>query len=76
VARDRDGPGERRQQAEQGAQQRGLAAAVGAEQRQHLATRDRARTLTPVEVPLGVLTALVGTPLFLVLLVRADRDWQ
>ncbi len=35
-----------------------------------------ARTLTPVEVPLGVLTALVGTPLFLVLLVRADRDWQ
>ncbi len=35
-----------------------------------------ARTLAPVEVPLGVLTALVGTPLFLVLLVRADRDWQ
>lgn len=35
-----------------------------------------ARTLGPVEIPLGVLTALVGTPLFLWQLAAARRSWQ
>jgi len=35
-----------------------------------------ARTVAPVEVPLGVLTAFVGTPLFLWLLATARRSWQ
>lgn len=34
-----------------------------------------ARTLAAVEVPLGLLTAIVGTPFFLVLLRRARRGW-
>ncbi len=35
-----------------------------------------ARTVAPVEVPLGILTAFVGTPVFLWLLARAERDWS
>ncbi|MBY0299775.1 MAG: iron ABC transporter permease [Methylobacterium sp.] len=35
-----------------------------------------ARTIAPVEVPLGILTAVVGTPVFLWLLAGAERDWQ
>lgn len=34
-----------------------------------------ARTLAPVEVPLGVLTAVVGTPFFLWLLRGTQRGW-
>lgn len=34
-----------------------------------------ARTLAPVEIPLGILTALVGSPFFIVLLRRASRGW-
>jgi len=35
-----------------------------------------ARTLARIEIPLGVLTAFVGTPLFLWQLVAARRSWQ
>lgn len=35
-----------------------------------------ARTAADIEVPLGVLTAFIGTPLFLWLLVTARRGWQ
>jgi len=35
-----------------------------------------ARTAARIEVPLGVLTAFVGTPLFLWQLVRSRRSWQ
>jgi iron complex transport system permease protein len=35
-----------------------------------------ARTVATIEVPLGVLTALVGTPIFLWLLATARRSWQ
>jgi len=34
-----------------------------------------ARTMAAVEVPLGLLTALVGTPFFIALLRRARRGW-
>ena len=34
-----------------------------------------ARTIAPVEVPLGILTAVVGAPFFLVLLARGRRAW-
>jgi iron complex transport system permease protein len=34
-----------------------------------------ARTLAPVEIPLGVLTAVVGTPFFLWLLRSTQRGW-
>ena len=34
-----------------------------------------ARTMAAVEVPLGLLTALVGTPFFIALLLRARRVW-
>lgn len=34
-----------------------------------------ARTLATVEIPLGILTALIGSPLFIVLLRRASRGW-
>lgn len=34
-----------------------------------------ARTLAPIEVPLGILTALVGAPFFLWLLATAKRGW-
>ncbi len=35
-----------------------------------------ARTLARIEIPLGVLTAFIGTPLFLWQLVRSRRSWQ
>jgi iron complex transport system permease protein len=34
-----------------------------------------ARTLGTIELPLGVLTAAIGTPVFLVLLARGGRGW-
>ena len=34
---------------------------------------DLARTLTAAEIPIGIITALVGAPLFTVMLVRASR---
>lgn len=34
-----------------------------------------ARTIAPIEVPLGILTALVGAPFFLWLLATARRGW-
>ena len=34
-----------------------------------------ARTIAPVEVPLGILTAALGTPFFILLLARAHRGW-
>jgi iron complex transport system permease protein len=41
-----------------------------------LAIDTLARTVARIEVPLGVLTAVVGTPLFLWQLVVARRSWQ
>jgi iron complex transport system permease protein len=41
-----------------------------------LAVDTLARTIARIEVPLGVLTALVGTPLFLWQLVAARLSWQ
>jgi iron complex transport system permease protein len=35
-----------------------------------------ARTAGRIEIPLGVLTAVIGTPLFLWLLATARRSWQ
>ena len=36
-----------------------------------------ARTLTPAEIPLGVLTAIIGAPIFGVLLRRTQRKgWE
>jgi iron complex transport system permease protein len=35
-----------------------------------------ARTLGAIELPLGVLTAVIGTPVFLVLLSRGRRGWN
>ena len=35
-----------------------------------------ARTLAPVEVPLGILTAVIGTPFFIALLREAHRSWS
>ena len=36
-----------------------------------------ARSLIPAEIPLGVLTAIVGAPVFMVLLRRtSDEGWQ
>jgi iron complex transport system permease protein len=34
-----------------------------------------ARSVAQVEVPLGILTALIGSPFFIVLLRRAQRGW-
>ena len=41
-----------------------------------LVVDDIARSATRVEIPLGVLTALIGAPFFLWLLARARRGWQ
>jgi iron complex transport system permease protein len=41
-----------------------------------LAVDTLARTVAPIEVPPGVLTALIGTPFFLWLFVSAKRAWQ
>lgn len=35
-----------------------------------------ARSLTPAEIPLGILTALVGAPVFAILLRRGERSWM
>ncbi len=35
-----------------------------------------ARTIAPVEVPLGILTAVIGAPFFVVLLARGRRGWS
>jgi iron complex transport system permease protein len=35
-----------------------------------------ARTLAPVEIPLGILTAVVGTPFFIWLLTSMQRTWS
>ncbi len=35
-----------------------------------------ARTMAPVEVPLGILTAVVGTPFFIWLLASVSRTWS
>jgi len=34
-----------------------------------------ARTISTTEVPLGILTAIVGAPVFLWLLARGRRSW-
>jgi iron complex transport system permease protein len=34
-----------------------------------------ARTMAPVEIPLGILTAIIGTPFFIWLLASAHRSW-
>jgi len=41
-----------------------------------LAVDTLARTLARVEVPLGVLTAVVGAPFFVWLLARGRRGWS
>jgi iron complex transport system permease protein len=41
-----------------------------------LAVDTAARTIGPVELPLGVLTAAIGTPVFLWLLAFGRRGWQ
>ncbi|MCP5266787.1 MAG: iron ABC transporter permease [Burkholderiaceae bacterium] len=41
-----------------------------------LAVDTLARTGTRIELPLGVLTAVIGTPLFVALLARTRRGWQ
>ena len=35
-----------------------------------------ARTMAVVEVPLGILTAVIGTPFFIALLRQAHRSWS
>jgi iron complex transport system permease protein len=35
-----------------------------------------ARTMAPIEIPLGILTALVGTPFFIWLLASMSRSWS
>jgi iron complex transport system permease protein len=41
-----------------------------------LAVDDVGRTVSSIEFPLGVLTALIGAPFFIVLLVRARQQWR
>jgi iron complex transport system permease protein len=41
-----------------------------------LAVDDLARTIAPIEVPLGILTAFLGAPFFLWLLATTRRGWQ
>lgn len=41
-----------------------------------LAVDDLARSLTALEIPLGILTAFLGAPFFLWLLARTRRGWQ
>lgn len=38
-----------------------------------LVVDDLARTLTQTEIPIGIITALLGAPLFTVLLVQSRR---
>jgi iron complex transport system permease protein len=35
-----------------------------------------ARTATPIEIPLGILTALIGTPFFIWLLAGVSKTWS
>jgi iron complex transport system permease protein len=35
-----------------------------------------ARTAAPIEIPLGILTALVGTPFFIWLLASVSKTWS
>jgi iron complex transport system permease protein len=35
-----------------------------------------ARVLFPIEVPLGILTAIIGAPFFIALLARGKRGWS
>ena len=37
---------------------------------------DIARTLTPLDIPLGIITALVGTPVFIYLLIKSQGEWS
>jgi iron complex transport system permease protein len=37
---------------------------------------DVARTLTMVEIPLGILTGIIGAPVFALLLRRSRSDWD
>jgi iron complex transport system permease protein len=41
-----------------------------------LFTDTLARTIAPVETPLGILTAVVGAPFFLWLLARGRYGWR
>jgi len=41
-----------------------------------LAIDTLARTLAPIEIPLGILTAFVGTPFFIWLLASVSREWS
>ena len=41
-----------------------------------LAVDTLARTLAPIEIPLGVLTAVIGAPFFLWLLATSRREWS
>ncbi len=35
-----------------------------------------ARSLTPVELPIGVVTAFIGSPLFLIILLKSGKIWR
>jgi iron complex transport system permease protein len=35
-----------------------------------------ARTAAPIEIPLGILTAFVGTPFFIWLLASVSKEWS
>jgi iron complex transport system permease protein len=35
-----------------------------------------ARTAAPIEIPLGILTAIIGTPFFIWLLASAQKTWS
>ena len=35
-----------------------------------------ARTIAPIEIPLGILTAVIGTPFFIWLLAGVSRTWS
>ena len=37
---------------------------------------DIARTMTTVEIPLGILTAIIGAPFFLYLLMKSKEVWS
>lgn len=41
-----------------------------------LAVDDVARSATALDLPLGILTALIGAPFFVALLAKAGRQWQ
>ncbi|WP_235488678.1 iron chelate uptake ABC transporter family permease subunit [Frankia sp. AvcI1] len=40
-----------------------------------LAVDDVARTASSLDLPLGILTALIGAPFFVALLAKAGRQW-